>query len=121
MADTAAFLVDRVLPKVPVRQWVLSLPIALRYKLAYDSLEGYYPDLVGSRCDSGSVALGRRRSRGGGAFSSRDFRRTAGARAIAGASACGGLGGEETAEVMEAHHDHAGRRGRRGGGGRARA
>jgi len=37
MADTAAFLVDRVLPVVPVRQWVLSLPIALRYKLAYDS------------------------------------------------------------------------------------
>ncbi len=31
MADTAAFLVDRVLPVVPVRQWVLSLPIALRY------------------------------------------------------------------------------------------
>jgi hypothetical protein len=37
MADTAAFLVDRVIPHVPVRQWVLSLPIALRYKLAYDS------------------------------------------------------------------------------------
>jgi hypothetical protein len=37
MADTAAFLVDRVLPHMPVRQWVLSLPIALRYKLAYDS------------------------------------------------------------------------------------
>ncbi len=37
MADTAAFLVDRVLPIAPVRQWVLSLPIALRYKLAYDS------------------------------------------------------------------------------------
>jgi hypothetical protein len=37
MADTAAFLVDRVLPVVPVRQWVVSLPIALRYKLAYDS------------------------------------------------------------------------------------
>lgn len=37
MADTAAFLVDRILPAVPVRQWVLSLPIALRYKLAYDS------------------------------------------------------------------------------------
>jgi hypothetical protein len=37
MADSAAFLVDRVLPVVPVRQWVLSLPIALRYKLAYDS------------------------------------------------------------------------------------
>ncbi len=37
MADTAAFLVDRVFPVVPTRQWVLSLPIALRYKLAYDS------------------------------------------------------------------------------------
>ncbi len=36
MADTAAHLVDRVLPQVPVRQWVLSLPWALRYRLAYD-------------------------------------------------------------------------------------
>jgi hypothetical protein len=26
MADTAAHLVDRVVPEVPVRQWVLSLP-----------------------------------------------------------------------------------------------
>jgi len=38
MADTAAHLVDRVLPEVPVRQWVLSLPFALRYRLAYDAL-----------------------------------------------------------------------------------
>jgi hypothetical protein len=37
MADTAAHLVDRVLPQVPIRQWVLSFPIALRYRLAYDS------------------------------------------------------------------------------------
>jgi hypothetical protein len=37
MADTAAHLVDRVLPRVPVRQWVLSLPFALRYRLAYDT------------------------------------------------------------------------------------
>ena len=36
MADTAAHLVDRVLPEVPVRQWVLSLPHSLRYRLAYD-------------------------------------------------------------------------------------
>jgi hypothetical protein len=36
MADTAAQLVDRVLPEVPVRQWVLSLPFALRYRLAFD-------------------------------------------------------------------------------------
>ena len=37
MADTAAHLVDRVFPEVPVRQWVLSLPHAVRYRLAYDS------------------------------------------------------------------------------------
>ena len=37
MADTAAHLVDRVLPRVPVRQWVLSLPVDLRYRLAYDA------------------------------------------------------------------------------------
>jgi hypothetical protein len=37
MADTAAHLVDRVLPELPVRQWVLSLPFALRYRLAYDA------------------------------------------------------------------------------------
>jgi hypothetical protein len=30
-------LVDRVFPLVPVRQWVLSLPFALRYRLAYDA------------------------------------------------------------------------------------
>ncbi|MDM7996286.1 MAG: transposase zinc-binding domain-containing protein [Acidobacteriota bacterium] len=33
MADTAAHRVDRVLPEVPIRQWVLSLPFALRYRL----------------------------------------------------------------------------------------
>jgi hypothetical protein len=37
MADTAAHLVDRVFPTLPIRQWVLSLPFALRYRLAYDS------------------------------------------------------------------------------------
>jgi hypothetical protein len=36
MSDTAAHLVDRVLPEAPVRQWVLSLPIPLRYRVAYD-------------------------------------------------------------------------------------
>jgi hypothetical protein len=34
MADTAAHLVDRVLPVVPYRQWVLSLPIPVRLLLA---------------------------------------------------------------------------------------
>jgi hypothetical protein len=37
MADTAAHLVDRALPETPVRQWVLSLPFALRYRLAWDA------------------------------------------------------------------------------------
>jgi Putative transposase len=37
MEDTAAHLVDRVIPDVPVRQWVLSPPHALRYRIAYDS------------------------------------------------------------------------------------
>jgi hypothetical protein len=36
MADTAAHLVDRVLPRAPVRQWVLTLPFGLRYRLAHD-------------------------------------------------------------------------------------
>lgn len=31
MAQTAAHLVDHVIPNVPVRQWVISLPIPLRY------------------------------------------------------------------------------------------
>jgi hypothetical protein len=37
MADTAAHLVDRVLSEDPIRQWVLSLPYTLRFRLAYDS------------------------------------------------------------------------------------
>jgi len=36
MADTAARLTDEVLPRVPVRQWVLSLPYEIRYRLAWD-------------------------------------------------------------------------------------
>ena len=37
MANTAAHLVDRVLPVVPVRQWVLSLPHELRRLAAFDA------------------------------------------------------------------------------------
>jgi hypothetical protein len=42
MAETAAWLVDRVIPKVPVRQWVLSCPIPLR------SLFAVHPELLTS-------------------------------------------------------------------------
>ena len=34
MAETAAHLVDHVIPRVPVRQWVLSFPIPLRLLFA---------------------------------------------------------------------------------------
>jgi len=40
MAQSAAHLVDCVIPRVPVRQWVLSLPIPLRILLAA------HPDLL---------------------------------------------------------------------------
>ena len=36
MTDRAAHLVDHVVPPVPVRQWVLSLPPRIRYVLAWD-------------------------------------------------------------------------------------
>jgi hypothetical protein len=36
MNDLAAHLIDDVLPKVPVRQWVCSLPWRLRYTMGYD-------------------------------------------------------------------------------------
>jgi hypothetical protein len=36
MCDFAARLADRVMPHVPVRQWVLTVPHGLRAKLAFD-------------------------------------------------------------------------------------
>ena len=36
MAERAAHLVDRVLPPVPLRQWVLTVPHRLRYLMAWD-------------------------------------------------------------------------------------
>jgi hypothetical protein len=36
MNDVATHLVDNVVPPVGTRQWVLSLPYSLRYRLAYD-------------------------------------------------------------------------------------
>ena len=37
MSELAAQLVDRVIPRMPVRQWVLSVPFTLRYQLAFDA------------------------------------------------------------------------------------
>src|SRR5215472_1998948 len=36
MTERAAHLVDAVLPQVPVRQWVLTVPYRLRYQLAWN-------------------------------------------------------------------------------------
>ena len=36
MTERAAHLVDAVLPRVPVRQWVLTVPYRLRYRMAWD-------------------------------------------------------------------------------------
>jgi hypothetical protein len=36
MTERAAHLVDEVLPWVPVRQWVLTLPYRLRYQMAWN-------------------------------------------------------------------------------------
>lgn len=41
MAESAALLIDEVLPKVPIRQWVLSFPFQLRFLLAR------HPELMG--------------------------------------------------------------------------
>jgi len=71
MADTAAHLIDRVLPIVPVRQWVLSLPFALRYRMAYDSrlmsdiLNIFVRAVLGNLRRRGRELLGLRSSQGG--------------------------------------------------------
>ena len=70
MSDGAAHLVDRVLPEVPVRQWVCSLPWSLRVAAAYDrTLAGVLIDAFASALD-GSMRtrakrlLGLRSARG---------------------------------------------------------
>lgn len=52
MAETAARLVTEILPKQPYRQWVLSLPIPLRYWCASS------PKLTEFVCQAASAAIG---------------------------------------------------------------
>ena len=66
MAERAAHLVDHVFPRVPVRQWVLSLPHRLRYRLAWDHalmVDGVF-------AKSGTVSWGHARRGGRSSFSS---------------------------------------------------
>ena len=37
MSELAAHLVDHVLPHVPIRQWVFTVPVPVRYQLAFDA------------------------------------------------------------------------------------
>ncbi len=37
MADTAAYLVDHVIPNIPLRTWTLTVPYPLRYLMAYNA------------------------------------------------------------------------------------
>lgn len=43
MTERAARLVTEVVPRVPVRHWVLSVPHRLRYQLAWNPLYVAYP------------------------------------------------------------------------------
>ena len=70
MADTAARLVDDVLPRVPVRQWVLSFPYEIRYRLAYDGewvskVLAVFLRVVGGWYRRQAQALGHDRARWG--------------------------------------------------------
>ncbi len=63
MANTAAHLVDRVIPAVPVRQWVLSLPFELRARAAFDAkaltaLVRAFADGLGARHRSWARGIG---------------------------------------------------------------
>jgi len=77
MADTAAHLVDEVLPEVRVRQWVLSFPYRIRFLLAFDPalcsgpvqrgarhLRPHHPGLA-ARARRGSRHARRQLGRGG--------------------------------------------------------
>lgn len=70
MNETAVFLVDHVLPQLPIRQWVLSFPFAIRYILAKNPkhvsrvlritlrvIEGFYKKR-GKLKNSGPVSVG---------------------------------------------------------------
>jgi hypothetical protein len=61
MNDSAAFLVDHVLPQQPVRSWICTLPWELRYLVGYDQqLAG---EIVGAFVNSVLDSLRRRAKR----------------------------------------------------------
>ncbi|HAM56618.1 MAG TPA: hypothetical protein DCQ64_14980, partial [Candidatus Rokubacteria bacterium] len=81
MTERAAHLVDAVLPGVPVRQWVLTMPYRLRYRMAWDhglsrAALGVYARVVLDVYARGAHERGHRDgSWGGGARPSRPLER----------------------------------------------
>ena len=55
MAQMAAHLVERVIPWVPTRQWVVSVPIPLCWVFgaAQQAARGHYPDAAPAGCGRG--------------------------------------------------------------------
>jgi hypothetical protein len=66
MAETAALLADEVLPEKPLRQWVPSLPFALRFLLAADSQTLTHVLVIVYRAISGHILKKARLTRTGG-------------------------------------------------------
>jgi len=66
MNDTAVHLVDCVLPEVPIRQWVCSMPFSIRYLIGYDKklcadiLSAFASELMHFYKMRGKQALGLR-------------------------------------------------------------
>ena len=63
MTERAAHLVDAVLPWVPVRQWVLTVPYRLRYRMAFDhglsrAVLGVVARVLGDAYARGATARG---------------------------------------------------------------
>ena len=63
MTERAAHLVDAVLPRVPVRQWVLTVPYRLRYQMAWNhglsrAVLGVYARVLGDVYARGARARG---------------------------------------------------------------
>ena len=70
MVDTAAWLVDHVIPEVAVRQWVLSLPYRVRVLCAYDpepcaAVRRILVRAVSSHYERAALARGASRPRAG--------------------------------------------------------
>lgn len=60
MADTAAHLVDRVLPEEPYRQWVLSVPKPLRLRLVRDPAWASWVGNLAIRAIAGRLLIDHR-------------------------------------------------------------